>query len=217
MKTVYEGGRGEVVEKKSRFIANVFQVTNEEQAALYINNMKKQYYDARHNCFAYICGNHNEVQRFSDDGEPSGTAGKPILDIITSQDIHNCLVVVTRYFGGTLLGTGGLVRAYQAAAKAGLENSKVVEVYEGIKALLDIEYNQVGKLQYMCMDMEIFIYKCEYEEKVHMELLMEKEKYGDFLHTLTEKFSANVNISEALSQKFCKTKGNEIILIENCE
>ena len=111
MKIIYKNGTDEIVEKKSRFIANVFKVESEEQAVDIINNMKKKFWDARHNCYAYIIGNNNEVQKFSDDGEPSGTAGKPIMDIILSEKIHNCLIVVTRYFGGTLLGTGGLIRA----------------------------------------------------------------------------------------------------------
>lgn len=217
MKMIYESGTGEVVEKKSRFIANVFQVMNEEQAVSYINNMKKQYYDARHNCSAYVCGDHNEIQKFFDDGEPSGTAGKPIMDIIISQELHNCLIVVTRYFGGTLLGTGGLLRAYQAASKAGLENAKIVEVIDGIMALIDIDYNHVGKVQYICADMGINIYKSEYAENVHMEVLMEKDIYMEFSHKLTESFSGNVNISETFDQKFCKSTENEIILMKNCE
>ena len=123
MKRIRNGGSGEIVEKKSRFIANVFSVDDEETAVRYINEVKKKYWDARHNCSAYVIGDKNELQRFSDDGEPSGTAGKPILEIIDKSGVHNCLIVVTRYFGGTLLGTGGLIRAYQASAKAGLDAS----------------------------------------------------------------------------------------------
>ena len=112
-KEIYEGGSDEVVEKKSRFIATVFPVKTEEEAVAIIEETKKKYWDARHNCFAYVIGSKNELQRFSDDGEPSGTAGKPILDVLTGEGVHNALIIVTRYFGGTLLGTGGLVRAYQ--------------------------------------------------------------------------------------------------------
>ena len=116
--------QGEIVEKKSRFIANVFPVDSEEQALEIVEKTKKQYWDARHNCFAFVIGKNNEVQRFSDDGEPQGTAGKPILEVLTKGNIHNTLIIVTRYFGGTLLGTGGLVRAYGQSSKAAIENSR---------------------------------------------------------------------------------------------
>lgn len=217
MKMVYKGGTGEIVEKKSRFIANVFQVMDEEQANEYIYNMKKQYYDARHNCYAYVCGDNNEVQKFSDDGEPSGTAGKPIMDIITSLDIRNCLIVVTRYFGGTLLGTGGLIRAYQSSAKAGIEQSDVVDVYEGAIASIDADYNNVGKLQYICSDMGVEIIKSDYGENVHMEVLMERDKYIQFSQKVTDAFSGNVNVSEPESRNFCKTKENKTILMKKYE
>ena len=109
-KIVYCGGEGEIVEKKSRFIATVKPVDSEEEASAFIAEMKKKYWDARHNCSAFVIGEHNEIQRSSDDGEPAGTAGHPMLDVLLGEGIHNTAVVVTRYFGGTLLGTGGLVR-----------------------------------------------------------------------------------------------------------
>ena len=109
-KTIYAGGEGEITEKKSRFIATVRLVEKEEDALAFIEEMKKKYWDARHNCYAYSIGEHREFTRCSDDGEPSGTAGRPMLDVILGEDIYNVAVVVTRYFGGVLLGTGGLVR-----------------------------------------------------------------------------------------------------------
>ena len=130
-KTVYEGGTAEVVEKKSRFIATVFAVSTEEAALGHIEEMRKKYWDARHNCYAYVIGTKGEVQRFSDDGEPSQTAGKPMLDVLLGEEVRNVLVVVTRYFGGTLLGTGGLVRAYSKAAKDGLCNSTIITKFRG--------------------------------------------------------------------------------------
>ena len=125
-KTLLEGGVGEVTEKKSRFIATAMPVNSEEEAVLFIESIKKKYWDARHNCSAFVVGRNHELKRCSDDGEPSQTAGKPILDVLLAEDIHNAVIVVTRYFGGTLLGTGGLVRAYTKAAKEGLLNSKVI-------------------------------------------------------------------------------------------
>ena len=124
MKIVYQGGEGEIVEKKSRFIATVRPISSEEEAAAFVNEMKKKYWDARHNCFAFTLGEHHETCRCSDDGEPSQTAGRPMLDVLLKEDIHNVAVVVTRYFGGTLLGTGGLVRAYQKATQEGLAASR---------------------------------------------------------------------------------------------
>ena len=116
---VYEGGQGEIVEKKSRFIATVKPVETEEEAQVFINEMKKQYWDARHNCSAFVIGEHQEMSRCSDDGEPAQTAGRPMLDVLLKEGVTNVAVVVTRYFGGVLLGTGGLVRAYQRQCRKG--------------------------------------------------------------------------------------------------
>lgn len=189
MKRIKTGGSGEITEKKSRFIANVFDVGSDEEAALCINEVKKKYWDARHNCWAYVIGNNNETQRFSDDGEPSGTAGRPILEVIDGSQIRNCLIVVTRYFGGTLLGTGGLVRAYQAASKAGLENSKITEVMSGVKLSLDIGYNNVGKMQYICAETEASIIDSLYGENVHMDIVVGQENYSRFNKKTADVFS----------------------------
>ena len=124
--TVYQGASAEITEKKSRFIAAVFPVSSEEEATEALENIKKQYWDARHHCWAYVIGTEQVTERFSDDGEPGGTAGKPILEVIRGQKLYNVLVVVTRYFGGTLLGTGGLVRAYSSACKEGLAHSTII-------------------------------------------------------------------------------------------
>ena len=117
---VLEGGTDEIIEKKSRFIAQVFPVQTEQEAMQIIEQTKKKYWDARHNCYVYSVGKNREYTRCSDDGEPSGTAGRPMLDVILGEDIYNVAAVVTRYFGGILLGTGGLVRAYSAAGQGGI-------------------------------------------------------------------------------------------------
>ena len=122
-KILYQGGVGEIVEKKSRFIASVAPVATEQEALDFIAAKKKEYWDARHNCYAYIIGSKQEIMRCSDDGEPAQTAGRPMLDVLLSASVYNIVVIVTRYFGGVLLGTGGLVRAYQGATKAGLDAS----------------------------------------------------------------------------------------------
>ena len=127
IKILYQGGTGEIVEKKSRFIANVFEIHSEEEALSHLAQVKKKYWDARHNCYAFVAGDRHQLQRCSDDGEPQGTAGRPMLDVLLKEEVHNALIVVTRYFGGTLLGTGGLVRAYQKAAQEGLLASTIIE------------------------------------------------------------------------------------------
>ena len=114
-KVLLEGGQGEYVEKKSRFIATFRRCENLEEAMAFVEEMKKQYWDARHNCYAFCIGSRGELTRCSDDGEPAGTAGRPMLEVLTREEIRNAAVVVTRYFGGVLLGTGGLVRAYTQA------------------------------------------------------------------------------------------------------
>ncbi len=144
-KTVYQGGTGEIEEKKSRFIATVCPVACEEEAIAFFNRIKKEYWDARHNCTAFTIGEKHENTRCSDDGEPSGTAGRPMLDVLLREDIHNTAVVVTRYFGGTLLGTGGLVRAYQKSVQAGLANSVIIERRRGRALTIDTDYTGLGK------------------------------------------------------------------------
>ena len=126
-KIVENGGEGEIIEKKSRFISTVRPVADEEEALAFIDEMRKKYWNASHNCYAYVIGEHKDtmIMRCSDDGEPGQTAGKPMLDVLLGENLRNTAVVVTRYFGGTLLGTGGLVRAYSKAVQEGLNNSEV--------------------------------------------------------------------------------------------
>lgn len=143
-----EGGEGYYEEKKSRFLAACYRIENEEDAAGFIEVAKKKYWDARHNCYAYVLGANNELMRFSDDGEPSGTAGKPILEVLTARGIHNCLIIVTRYFGGTLLGTGGLVRAYQKSSIDAVDNSILARRTKGSRITISTDYSSAGKIQY---------------------------------------------------------------------
>lgn len=170
---VIEGGSGEIVEKKSRFISNVKGVNSEEEAVLYISEMKRKYWDARHNCMAYII---NDIKRFSDDGEPSGTAGKPILDVIEGNGITNAVIVVTRYFGGILLGTGGLVRAYKNAALEGLKNSKTATKCTGICRKMMADYTDFGKIQHALNQNNIIISNIDYADKVQFNYVCDKNK-----------------------------------------
>lgn len=211
-KIVYEAGEGEIVEKKSRFIAHVFPVEEEEQALEKIEQIKKQYWDARHNCYAYVIGKKQELQRFSDDGEPSGTAGKPILEVLLGEEIHNALVVVTRYFGGTLLGTGGLVRAYSSATKAGLEQSVVTERCSGYKVVIQTDYNGLGKLQYILGEMDIPTLDTIYTDAVEIIALVPVWDYEMFEKRLTEA-TAGKGIWEKVADVDYIRREKEVILI----
>ena len=180
-RVVYEGGEGEIVEKKSRFIATVRPVETEEEAVAFINEMKKKYWDARHNCSAFVIGSRQEVTRCSDDGEPAQTAGRPMLDVLLREGITNVAVVVTRYFGGVLLGTGGLVRAYQSATQAGLAASKIIEKRQGKKLIIHTDYNGLGKLQYLFGQLKTAILDTEYAADVVLTILVPVEQ-KDFLY-----------------------------------
>lgn len=171
-KTVLEGGNEEITEKKSRFIATVRPVESEEDALAFIEKMKKKYWDARHNCYVYSVGLNREFTRCSDDGEPSGTAGRPMLDVILGEGIYNVAVVVTRYFGGILLGTGGLVRAYSSAVKKGLKASRIIEKKHGIVLGVITDYAGIGKIQYIAGEHRIPVLTSEYTDKVKLELLI---------------------------------------------
>ena len=147
---VLEGGQAELVEKKSRFIANVRPVESEAEAVAFIDEMKKKYWDARHNCSAFVIGTKAELTRCSDDGEPSGTAGRPMLEVLLGEGVRNVAVVVTRYFGGVLLGTGGLVRAYSSAVKEGIDASKIGTMRYGVRLKICTDYNGIGGFSTFC-------------------------------------------------------------------
>lgn len=166
--TILVPGQGEIVEKKSRFIGYVKHVETEQEALDFVNEIKKKHYDARHNCFAYTIGTEQPLLRFSDDGEPGGTAGKPILEVITGNELFDVCVVVTRYFGGTLLGTGGLVRAYTDASKEAIQTTKIVEKQLVTPMEIVIEYTELGKIQYILGNEHIEIKNSEYEDKVRL-------------------------------------------------
>lgn len=185
-KTVYCGGEAEIIEKKSRFIATVRPVKNEEEALAFIESMRKKYWNASHNCFAYVIGEHFQVQRCSDDGEPSGTAGKPMLDVLLGEEIHDVVVVVTRYFGGTLLGTGGLVRAYSGSAKEGLLASKVITKLHGQKLVVQTDYTGLGKIQYILGQRGISILNSVYTDKVDLEILLPEADIGSVMSEIRE-------------------------------
>ena len=212
-KAVYEGGTGEIVEKKSRFIATVIPCEDEETALQFIEATKKKYWDARHNCSAYTIGLHHELERCSDDGEPQKTAGRPMLDVLLNEGIHNVCVVVTRYFGGVLLGTGGLVRAYQAAVKAGLENSVVITKQFGRKIRVLTDYNGIGKLQYLVSNGGYTMLSTEYTDVVTAYVLVTPSQQDGFIKKVTEATAGKAEISEEEELWFADCNG-EVILFD---
>ena len=210
-KIVYRGGEGEIVEKKSRFIATVCPVNTEEDAVSFIEKTKKKYWDARHNCHAFVIGEHNEISRCSDDGEPSGTAGKPMLDVLLGNKLHNVCVVVTRYFGGTLLGTGGLVRAYSKAVQEGLENSLVIEKILSCKMKIYTDYNGIGKIQYIIGKSQAITVGTEYTDHVCVEILIKKELLGALQKEIIEATNGKAEL-EVGDEYWCGMADGEIIV-----
>jgi uncharacterized YigZ family protein len=210
-KTIYDGGIGEFVMKKSRFIATVCPVNTEEEANEIIEGLKKKYWDASHNCSAYIIGTENPLMRCSDDGEPSKTAGRPILDVLLAHELTNLVVIVTRYFGGTLLGTGGLVKAYQSATIEGLNQCKIITKELGIQLQITTDYNLIGKIQYYISQDQITLLSSEYTDLVKLILLVPPSK----LLGLTKKIAELTNgsaLQSELNKVYFTTLNGEVHL-----
>ena len=189
--TIIEKTSAEIVEKKSKFICNVFHVESIDEAEKYICEIKKKYHDARHNCYAYSI--ENEITKSSDDGEPSGTAGVPILNILKGKNLSNIIVIVTRYFGGILLGTGGLVRAYSEATQKALDCAKFVKQELGLKAELLVEYKDIEELKYQFKNKKIKIIDSKYDEKV---LLIVEGRKEDIQKIADGNISERIEISD---------------------
>ncbi|RKI85362.1 YigZ family protein [bacterium 0.1xD8-71] len=206
-KIIEYGGVGEIEEKKSRFIAQVQAVSTEEEAAAFLESVRKRYWDARHHCYAYILGGQGQIMRFSDDGEPSGTAGRPILEVLTGSGIRNLILVVTRYFGGTLLGTGGLVRAYTQAAQAGIAASSVCTMCYGYTFTIETDYNGIGKIQYLLGQQGIPIEDSAYTQQVSVTCKVPFEERDKLLHEITEATAgrAQVAVSDPIYYKSAGT------------
>ena len=188
-------GVGEIIEKKSRFIATVRIVNTEEEATLFIDEMKKKYWNATHNCSAFVVGERAELTRCSDDGEPSGTAGRPMLEVLLGEGIRNVAVVVTRYFGGVLLGTGGLVRAYTQAVKEGLDNCKKGVMCFGTRMSIKASYTDIGKIQYILGQENIPIENSLYTEDVEFTILFKETMEKELIKKITEGTNARAKIS----------------------
>lgn len=177
MRTISEENKAEILVKKSKFIANIFYIENEEEANNIIKKIKKDYFAARHNCYAYrISSENNILEKYSDDGEPAGTAGQPILNVIRGNELQNVIIVVTRYFGGILLGTGGLVKAYTESAKKVLEETKIINKQIGKKIKYEILYQDLEKLNYYMRQNKIKIYNSNFLENIEVYVEITDEK-----------------------------------------
>ena len=194
-RTIKSRGQAETVIKKSRFIGYAAPVASEEEALSFVEGIKKQHYNARHNCYAFAIGNENTLYRFSDDGEPQGTAGKPILEVITGQDMVNICIVVTRYFGGTLLGTGGLVRAYTEAAKLALDDAGAVTFALMTEVYITTNYNDSGKVSYLLNSSDILIEDTRYEGNVTFHTLVPAERTEEVIVRITDATAARAEIT----------------------
>lgn len=178
--TIKENSYDEFVEKKSTFITHLVKVTSEEEAREFIQKMKKKHYDATHVCSCYVVGDNNEITRANDDGEPSGTAGAPMLDVLVKNEIKNVCATVIRYFGGTKLGTGGLVRAYGGGVINALKNATLVERKDALEIRLELDYSLNGKIEYEIEKTNFIVNNLEYTDKIIYTIYVMEEDYDSF-------------------------------------
>ncbi len=210
-KTIFDRAEGEIVEKKSRFIAALAHVENEEEAEQFLAEQKKKHYSARHHCSAFIIGNEPEILRSNDDGEPGGSAGRPMLSVLQGEELHDTIAVVTRYFGGTLLGVGGLIRAYSGAVKAALENATYRIVSEGIPVTVQADYNDDGKLKYMFRQQEILIMDTGYGADVSTKIIISPEEKDSIIKKITDLTAGRAVISVGDTIRYSLIDGEIII------
>ena len=204
-KTIEGKVTAEVEEKKSRFIANLFYVESVEEAENCLKQIKKKYYDARHNCYAYVVKEESIIKKSSDDGELSGTAGSPILNVIERNNLCNVIIIVTRYFGGILLGTGGLVRAYTEAATNAVNQAKIVEQEKGLEVEFEVSYADIEKFKYYCNLKNIKIVNITYTENVKIVIDLTEEEKNEILegYKYNEKLP-NIIKHTILSEKYLR-------------
>ena len=199
MYTILENSTYELVEKKSKFIANLIYIEGKEEAENIIKEYKKRFHDARHNCYAYRVYDQNEIyEKSSDDGEPSGTAGAPMLNLLQKNDLCNVIIIVTRYFGGILLGTGGLVRAYSGATIGAIDNCKKAKIEQGTGLQIEVDYPNYQTLQYYCNKNNITIKNNEYNENISCILEMSNSTKDRFLEDVKNN---SLNILEIKNEK----------------
>ncbi len=191
IKTVSDFAFDEFIEKKSRFIGYISPCNTIDDATAFIETINKKHYDASHNCYAYKIG---EYKKFSDNGEPSGTAGMPILDVIDKKGLSDVCIVVTRYFGGIMLGAGGLVRAYSHAAALSVAQANVVEFVPCLKISFECDYSIYNSITYSFPNYRLKVLDTQYTENIYMEIIINKEDFDKFDKTITDITNGKVNI-----------------------
>lgn len=207
--TIKNLGEDRFEEKKSEFIGYAKRVQNEEEAKEFVNEIKSLHKQARHNCWAYVIGSNMNIQRYSDDGEPQGTAGIPILEVMKKSNVTDCAVVVTRYFGGILLGTGGLTRAYTKGASIAIKAAGIVEKVSGLKLSFEIEYDLFGKIQYICGQNLWYIEETEYTDKVIVHILCEEAISEEIENEIVEVTNGKVIVRKSEEGIYFK-EGNRL-------
>lgn len=210
-KTLHEFGMDEITIEKSTFIGYAKPIKTEEEAIEFVNEIKKKHKDATHNVWAYTVGKTMNIQRYSDDGEPQGTAGIPTLEVIKKEDLRDVVVVVTRYFGGVKLGAGGLVRAYTKGAKIGIDAAKVIEKVMYKEVRIKIDYNQLGKVQNEIMNMNYFVKDTIYEDNVEIIVYSRLEEVKVLTDKMVDITSATAKIN--LGEEFYLSEQNGNIIL----
>ncbi|WP_300384009.1 YigZ family protein [Clostridium sp.] len=190
--TIRDFGQDKFIEKKSEFIGYAKRCESEEEAKSFVQEIKGINKQATHNCWAYVVGEKMNIQRYSDDGEPQGTAGIPILEVLKKENITDCAIVVTRYYGGILLGAGGLNRAYTKGASIALKSGGIVEKVKGLNLIINLDYDLLGKLQYTCMKNNWHIDNTEYTEKVMVNILVEISEVEEIEKEMTKISNGNI-------------------------
>ena len=210
-KTLHDFGTDEIIIEKSTFIGYAKPIKTEEEAVEFVNEIKKKHKDATHNVWAYTVGPTMNIQRYSDDGEPQGTAGIPTLEVIKKEDLRDVVVVVTRYFGGVKLGAGGLVRAYTKGAKVGLEAAKIIEKVKYKEVKIKVDYNQLGKIQNEIMNLGYFIKDTIYTDEVEIIVYSKLENVEALAARMIDITSATANIT--LGEEFYLSEQNGQIIL----
>ena len=184
--TIRDFGEDKFIEKKSEFIGYAKRCETEEEAKAFVQEIKDMHKQATHNCWAYTIGEKMNIQRYSDDGEPQGTAGIPILEVLKKSNVTDCAIVVTRYYGGILLGAGGLTRAYTKGASIALKSAGIVEKVKGLNLIIKLDYDLLGKVQYTCIQNNWYIENTEYTDKVVVNILVEIDKALEIENEMTK-------------------------------
>ena len=209
-KSIHKVGRDEIIINKSKFIGSVSPVANEEEALEFIEKIRKEFKDATHNVYAYVIGENSNIQRYSDDKEPSGTAGMPVLNVIMQENLKNVVVVVTRYFGGVLLGAGGLVRAYTKGAKIGLESGIIIDKELYYNVSFSIDYTLLGKMDNELMKNEFIVKNKVYADQVVFQLVVKEGEIDKINNLVMELTSGKAEVSVGQAS-FYSVKDGEII------